>query len=40
MELEGLETLNTKVHVIYQFFRVFTFFTTTHRLGCDPLLTD
>jgi hypothetical protein len=40
MELEGSETLVTQVHDIYQLFCVFNFLATTHRLGCDPLLTD
>jgi hypothetical protein len=41
MELEGSdsETLRTQAQAIYQFFCVFYFFTTTHRLGCEPLLT-
>jgi hypothetical protein len=36
IELEGLETISTKVHVIYQLICVFNFFATTHRLGCTP----
>ncbi len=36
----GSETLVTQVHDIYQLFCVFNFFATTHRLSCDPLLTD
>jgi hypothetical protein len=40
MELEVSEKLGTQVKAIYQLFCVFNFLATTHRLGCDPLLTD
>jgi hypothetical protein len=40
MELEVSEKLGTQVKAIYQLFCVFNFLATTHRLCCDPLLTN
>jgi hypothetical protein len=40
MRLDRWEPLLTQVRAIYQLFCVFIVFATTHRLGCDLLLTD
>jgi hypothetical protein len=40
MRLERWDTLGTQVHGIYKLFSVINFFSNTHRLGCDTLLTD